>query len=197
MIFCKTKFLISRVAAWDHSSESREIVFLFKSLMRWRSQIWWDDVFVKFDEMTFFSSSLIRRRFLCQIWWIALIKFDESFVKFNEISHQARRLIINVARQLENRHTSLDNREWACVTRQDENRRSEKLTMRWLSMITRMNHLKHFLQKTNLNRIFQSTFHTSRQNVKHVISILSQQWLVYRISSNRAKKEDCCERKSL
>jgi hypothetical protein len=33
------------------------------------------------------------------------------------MSHQWR-LIINVARQIENRHTSLDNQEWACVIRQ-------------------------------------------------------------------------------
>jgi hypothetical protein len=66
--------------------------------------------------------------------------------------------------------------------------------------------------KDNLNRISQITSHISRQDAKHVISILSQQtvsaftaskflfeeltslyssqqWFVYRISSSRAKKE--------
>ncbi len=138
------------------------------------SKIWWDDD-LKFDEMTL-SSSLIKWRFSLsslmsrfhQVWWVVL-------VKFNEISQQIWRLIINVARQIENKHTSLDNREWACVIRQDEIRRSEKLTTRWLSMITRMNRLKQSLQKRNLNRISQITSHTSRQNAKHVISIFSQQ----------------------
>jgi hypothetical protein len=37
-----------------------------------------------------------------------------------------------------------------------------------------MNHLKQSLQETNLNRISQITSHNSRQNAKHVISILSQ-----------------------
>ncbi len=41
-------------------------------------------------------------------------------------------------------------------------------------MITKMNHFKQFLQRTNLNRIFQITFHISRQDAKHVINIFSQ-----------------------
>jgi hypothetical protein len=63
------------------------------SLMRWRlRQLWWDDVLFRQD------------------WWVAFVKFDEP-LHFDEMSHQARRLIIDAARQIENRHTSLDNRE--------------------------------------------------------------------------------------
>jgi hypothetical protein len=91
---------------------------LSSSLMRWRfRQIWWNDAFVKFDEMTFFSSNLINR--FRQVWWVAFVKFDESsHFKFDEMLHQIWHLVINVARQIENKHTSFDNREWACVIRQ-------------------------------------------------------------------------------
>jgi integrase len=121
------------------------------SLMRWR-----------------FSLSSLMSRFR-QVWWVV-------FVKFHEISQQIWRLIIDAARQIENRHTSLDNREWACVIRQDGIRRSEKLTMRWSSMITRMNRLRQLLQKTNLNRISQITSHTSRQNLPQYSGWLCRHW---------------------
>jgi hypothetical protein len=77
---------------------------------------------------------------------------------------------------------------------------------------------KQFLQRTNLNRISQITFHISRQDT-HVTSILSQQtvsalvtaskfsskrayWFVLIATVNRLqnliksrKKKNCCERK--
>jgi hypothetical protein len=79
MIFCKIKFFILCIVAWNCLSKSRKIVFLLKKfdemtfssdLMRWRfRQIWWDDVF---------SSSLMSR--FRQIWWVVLVKFDKSFI---------------------------------------------------------------------------------------------------------------------
>jgi hypothetical protein len=98
-------------------------------LMRWRVRsIWWDDV-IKFDES--FSSDLMKWRFhssslmnrFRQIWWIVFFKFDEMF-------RQAWRLIINVVRQIENKHTSLDNRKWACVIRQKWDLTNQK-NWRW------------------------------------------------------------------
>jgi hypothetical protein len=68
MIFCKTKFLISNVAAEDYSSENKKTVFLFKILMKRRHQVWWI-AFVRFDEVTF-----------------SLIKFDESLSSFDEMT---------------------------------------------------------------------------------------------------------------
>jgi hypothetical protein len=132
-------------------------------------QIWWV-AFVRFDEMTF---SLIK-------FDESLSSFDEvtfSFIKFDEplSSSLMRCLIIDAARQIENRHTSLDNREWACVTRQKWTRRPEK-NWRWDDQAwSREWIVSESLQRTNLNRIPQITFHTPRQNAKHVISIPSQQ----------------------
>ncbi len=56
-------------------------------------------------------------------------------------------------------------------------------------MITRTNHFKQSLQKTNLNRIFQITFYISRQNAKHVINILSQQFVLIFTASKFSSKE--------
>jgi hypothetical protein len=99
-------------------------------------------------------------------------------------------------------------------------RRSEKLTMRWSSMITRMNHSDNLCKKQIWIAFLRShlTFRGKTQNTllaysrsKHsqhslqqvnphqrklTSSNSSQQCIVYRISS-RAKEEDCCERKSL
>jgi hypothetical protein len=128
MIFCKTKFFVSCIDAWNRLSESKKIVLLSQSLMRWDSrQVWWDDVFVKL-EMTL-SSSLMKWRLFRQVWWVAFVKFDESLhFKFDEMFCQAWRLIIDVARQIENRHTSLDNREWACIIRQKVKLNNQKKT---------------------------------------------------------------------
>jgi hypothetical protein len=90
MIFCKTKFFISCVDAWDRLSESRKIALLFQSLMRWDfRQVWWDDAFVKLNEITFFfvkfdeslSSNLMSR--FRQVWWVV------SHFKFDEMLRQA------------------------------------------------------------------------------------------------------------
>jgi hypothetical protein len=98
-------------------------------LMRWRVRsTWWNDV-IKFDKSL--SSNLMKWRFhlsslmnrFRQVWWVILLKFDEML-------RQAWRLIMNVARQIENKHTSLDNREWACVIRQKWDLTSQK-NWRW------------------------------------------------------------------
>jgi hypothetical protein len=120
VIFCKIKFLISSYHASLHEIAHQKVERLSLS-----SKIWWDDD-LKFDEMTL-SSSLMRWRFFRQVWWIVLVKFDEmlrqvwwvAFVKFDEMLRQVWRRIIDVARQIENKHTSFDNREWACVIRQE------------------------------------------------------------------------------
>jgi hypothetical protein len=81
MIFCKTKFFISCVDAWDRLSKSKKIVLFSQSLMRWDvRQVWWDDAFVKLNEMTFsfvkfdesFSSNLMSR--FRQVWWIVSLQ---------------------------------------------------------------------------------------------------------------------------
>jgi hypothetical protein len=94
VIFCKIKFFISCVIAWNRLLKNEEIVFfLKKNLMKWRFyQIWWRDVFfVEFNKSL--SSNLMSRLFF---------KFNESsYVKFNEMSRQVWwRLVIDVAREV-------------------------------------------------------------------------------------------------
>jgi hypothetical protein len=55
-----------------------------------------------------------------------------------------------------------------------ETRRSEKIDDEMIKHDHENKSFKQFLQKTNLNRIFQITFHISKQNAKHVINIFSQ-----------------------
>jgi hypothetical protein len=124
--------------------------------MRRRFQVWWDDAFVKFDEITL-SSSLMRWRFrqswwddvfFRQDWWVALVKIDESS-HFDKMLCQAWRLIIKVARKVGNEHTSFDksrtdirhsiirmSMRHSLKVRLDN---QKKLTMRRSSMITRIN----------------------------------------------------------
>ncbi len=66
-------------------------------------------------------------------------------------------------------------------------------------MITRMNHFKQFLQKTNLNRISQITSHTSRQNAEHVINILSQatRLSIHRNSESSLKSHQVVQKKEI
>jgi hypothetical protein len=164
--------------------ESKEIVCLFKNLMRWRSQIWWNDVIVKFNEMRLFSSNFneslssnLMSRFR-QIWWIVFLKFDEMFHK--------RRLIINVVWQIENKHTSLDKsrtnirhsiieNEHASFVK-SETRRSKKLTMKWSSMITKTNRFKQSQAKNKFESHFSdhiSRFETRRKTrYQHIFAAI-------------------------
>jgi regulator of replication initiation timing len=158
--------------------------------MRWR-------FFVSFDEMTLLSSSFISR--FRQVWWVV-----SSQTSFDRSRTDIRHSII------ENEHasfvkTKLNDQKIddEMIKHDHENESSQKISAR-----------------TNLNRIFQITFHTSRQNAKHVISIFSQQlvsiftaskfllteltnlhssqqWFVYKILSNRAKRERLLRAKSL
>ncbi len=88
--------------------------------------IWWDDVFTHQVWWVARQVWWVAR----QVWWVARQVWWVALLKFDEMSRQAWRLIINAARQIENRHTSLDNREWACVIRQRWNLTNQK-NWRW------------------------------------------------------------------
>jgi hypothetical protein len=59
--------------------------------------------------------------------------------------------------------------------------------------------LKQSLKKTNLNLIFQITFHISRQNAKHVINVYSQviRFSIYRNSESLLKSHQVVQKKRL
>jgi regulator of replication initiation timing len=150
--------------------------------MRWR-------FLVSFDEMTLLSSSLMNR--FRQVWWV--VSSQTSLDKSRTDIHH---LII------ENEHASF------VKTRLNDQKNDDEMIKH-----DHENESSQIISaKTNLNRISQITFHTLKQNAKHVISILSQQlvsiftaskfllkeltnlhlsqqWFVYRISSSRAKRE--------
>jgi hypothetical protein len=132
----------------------------------------------KFDESL--SSSLMSRS--QWVWW----NISSSLIT----SHHERRSITRkrayVARQIENEHTSLDNQEWAYVTRQKMKLDSQETDD---EMIKHDHENELFQNKSqqeiNLNRIFQITFHILKQNVKHVINILSQQFVSILTAANK------------
>jgi hypothetical protein len=163
VIFCQTKFFIQCIDTWDRLSKSKKIVFLFQSLMRCRSS----------DLMNRFRQIWWDDVFIHQVWWVAfVIQWDLSSSLMT--SHHRRRST---------------NREQIYVTRQSRINMRHKMTMKWSSMITRTNRHKQSQQKTNLNRISQITSHISRHDAKHVISILSQQFVSVFTTASKTSSE--------
>jgi hypothetical protein len=60
-----------------------------------------------------------------------------------------------------------------------------------------MNHFKQFLQRTNLNRISQITFHISKQDAEHVSNILSQaiRFSIHRNSESSLKSHQVVQKR--
>jgi hypothetical protein len=94
------------------------------------SKIWWDDAFLRLDEMTL-SNLMNRFRqiwwddvFIHQVWWIAFVKFDESLimslmrclVNFNDVSSQTS---LDKSR-INMRHSIIENKYASFVKNDDE-----------------------------------------------------------------------------
>ncbi len=100
-IFAQKEWFFARLSS-SHQMSLQKIVHQKIIKLSFFSKIWWNDAFIRFDEMTFFSSNLMNRFrqiwwddvFTHQVRWVALFKFDESLtmnlikclVKFNNVS---------------------------------------------------------------------------------------------------------------
>jgi hypothetical protein len=169
-IFAQNKWFSARLS-FSHHVSLHEIVHQKVKKLSFFSKVWWNDDLnlMKWRFRQFWWNDVFFRR----IWWVAFVKFNESFSSNLMSRFILIRCFVKLNISFNIRHLIIKNEH--ALFAKSRTKRSKKTDDEIIKHDHENELFKQSLQKTNLNRIFQITFHISRQIAKHVINILSQQ----------------------